>query len=139
MADSLGEFWDHPLGNFWVAGVWDTVDSLFLEKIGLRAHDKYINAGILLINLKKWREERLEDRFMDFVKSFDGNVPHHDQGVINGVCKDNKSILGARYNVTSNIYTFSLKTIKRLYFMDDYYSLEELEEANATLNEEIKA
>ncbi len=127
--DSLMEYWNTNLENDMVAGVRDTVDSYFLKKIGLEPDDYYVNAGILLINLASWREQRLEEHFMSFIRKFNGNVPHHDQGTINGVCKNKKGIVAPRYNATSNIYSFSAKTIKRIYFMDSFYSQSELEEA----------
>jgi lipopolysaccharide biosynthesis glycosyltransferase len=127
--DSLLDYWNTNLDNYMVAGVRDTVDSFFLKKIGLDPKDYYVNAGILLINLAGWRENHLEEQFMDFIRKFNGNVPHHDQGTINGVCKNKKCVIAPRYNATSNIYSFSAKTIKRIYFMDSFYSQRELEEA----------
>ena len=127
--NSLNEYWNTNLENDMVAGVRDTVDSFFLKKIGLDSEDYYVNAGILLINLAGWREQHLEAQFMEFIRKYNGNVPHHDQGTINGVCKNKKCIVAPRYNATSNIYSFSAKTIRRIYFMNSFYSQRELEEA----------
>ncbi len=127
--DSLEEFWKVELQEYLVAGVRDTVDNFFLKKIGLEKEDCYLNSGVLLINLKGWRQEKLEQRILEFIRSFEGNVPHHDQGTINGVCKGRKRIMGPRFNVTSNLYSFSAKTIKSIYFMNSFYTEEELEEA----------
>ena len=126
---SLKSFWNTELEGYMVAGVRDTVDSFFLKRIGLSLNDHYVNAGVLLVNLDGWRKNHLEGQFIDFIKKFDGNVPHHDQGTINGVCIQKKLLVSPRFNVTSNLYTFSAKTIKRLYFMDSYYSQKELDEA----------
>lgn len=126
---SLYDLWNTNLGDNMVAGVQDTIDSFFVKKIGLKPDEYYVNAGILLINLAGWRKNRLEEQFMNFIRKFDGNVPHNDQGTINGVCVKKKYLVAPRYNATSNIYSFSSKTIKRIYFMDYYYSQEELEEA----------
>lgn len=125
----LVEFWMVELKGYLVAGVRDTVDSFFLKKIGLETDEYYVNAGIILINLEGWRREKIEKNFMDFICKFNGNVPHHDQGTINGVCRKKKRIVAPGYNVTSNIYTFSAKTIKKIYFMKNFYSQKELEEA----------
>lgn len=126
---SLTNYWKVDLEDCMVAGVRDTVDSFFLKKIGLNPEEVYVNAGVLLINLAGWRKEHLEGQFMDFIRKFDGKVPHHDQGVINAVCRNRKRIVSPEFNVTSNIYSFSAKTIKRIYFMDSFYFQEELEKA----------
>jgi lipopolysaccharide biosynthesis glycosyltransferase len=124
---SLTDFWKVDLEGCTVAGVRDTVDSFFLKKIGLNPGEAYVNSGVLLINLIEWRKEQIEEQFMEVIQRFDGKVPHHDQGVINAVCR--KRIVSPEFNVISNMYTFSAKTIKRIYFMDSFYSQEELEKA----------
>lgn len=126
---SLKEAWEVPLGDALVAGVGDTVDLFFLKVIGLDPQIQYVNSGVLLINLKGWRAENLEQKFLDFIGKFDGNVPHKDQGTINGVCKERKYILPPRYNAMSNVYSFSAGTIRRIYFLDTYYTQAELDEA----------
>mgnify|MGYP001024511290 CR=1 FL=1 len=126
---SLADIWKINLDNYLVAGVQDTVDNFFLKKIGMKEDEYYINAGVLLINLSLWRRIHIEDKFMDFIDNFKGNVPHHDQGVINAICRNKKYILSPRYNATSNIYSFSAKTIRRMYFLDSFYSQEELDDA----------
>lgn len=127
--DTLAGLWNNDLDGFMVAGVQDTVDKYFLKKIGLTQDDFYVNAGIILINLSTWRSCNLQQKFIDFINKFDGNVPHHDQGTINAVCNKKKRILSPRYNVTSNIYSFSSRTIKKIYYMNSYYHQVELNEA----------
>ncbi len=127
----VDEFWNADMEGYLVAGVRDTVDSFFLKKIGLDEDEYYVNAGILLIDLEGWRKEELEQRFIAFIRKFEGNVPHHDQGTINGVCRKRKLAVKPCFNATSNIYSFSAKTIRRIYFMDNFYSQEELDEAKS--------
>lgn len=125
----LKDMWSIDVKLYMIAGVRDTVDKYFLKKIGLKQDDYYINCGIVLINLELWRKENLQEKFMDFIKKHNGNVPHHDQGTINAICNKGKLIIAAKYNVTSNFYTFSSKTIKKIYSMKDYYSQKDLDEA----------
>lgn len=129
--DSLAPLWATSFGNALIAGAQDTVDSYFLEVIGLPKGTKYVNAGVLLINLKAWREENLQEQFLQTIAKFGGNVPHHDQGTINSVCKERRVIVPIRYNLTANIYSFSAATIRKIYFLEEYYTQEELDAAMA--------
>lgn len=124
----LMELWNTDIADYCVAGVKDTVDKFFMEKIKLDRSECYINAGVLLINLDMWRSKNIHEEFFQVIEQFAGNVPHHDQGVINMVCKE-KVIVAAKHNMTTNMYSFSSKTIRNMYFIDDYYSQVDLDEA----------
>lgn len=129
VVDSLEALWHTPLEDAYIAGVQDTVDVFFQKVIGLPPEVPYINSGVLLINLKRWREDDLEARFGAFIRRFHGQVPHHDQGTINGVCGAARTLLPLRYNMASNLYSFSTHTIERIYFIKHYYSQAELDAA----------
>lgn len=127
--DNIKDLWDTDIKDYMVAGVRDTIDRYFYKRIGLSKDDYYVNAGVLLINLSAWRRHNLLDSFIETINKFDGNVPHHDQGTINLVCKKKITLLSARYNLNSNIYSFSAKTIKKIYSINTFYSQKELDEA----------
>ncbi len=122
--------WRAPLDDNIVAGVQDTVDRFFLNAVGLPEDTRYVNAGILLLNLRVWREEDMQSKFLDYIKEKGGNVPHHDQGVINHVSGVRRLILPLKFNVTANIFSFSEKVIRRMHdIRGEYYSQAEIDEA----------
>ncbi len=129
--DSLRPFWETDFNGALIAGAQDVVDSYFLNIIRLPKTNKYINAGVLLINLAAWRAEKMQDRFLEIIESFGGNVPHHDQGTINAACGSQRVIVPVRYNFTTSLFSFSARTIRRIYFLDDYYTQEEMDAARA--------
>lgn len=129
VCDSLMELWEWDLKDALVGGVRDTVDEYYRKIIGLKQDMSYLNAGVLLIHIKLWREENIKGEFLEFIRGFNGAVPHHDQGIINGVAAGRKAILPLRYNMMSNGYAFSAKTVKRMYFLDSYYTEEERNKA----------
>lgn len=129
IVDSLEELWNENIDEFCVAGVCDTVPSNVKQMVGLKNTDFYINAGMLLINLKKWREYNLENKFLKFIDNHNGSVIHHDQGVINGVIK-NKKILPVKYNLMTSYYMMERKEIIEFYNVEDeFYSEKEIKEA----------
>ena len=129
IVDSLDELWNQDIKDFYVAGVCDTVPSNTKQAIGLNSTDFYINAGMILINLKKWREDNLEKRLLDFIDDYNGNVIHHDQGVINGVIK-NKKILPLKYNLMTSYLMMSREDIIKFYKVEDsFYSQEQIDKA----------
>lgn len=120
---------DFPMGDYMICGVEDTMYPEMKIQIGLNKEDSYINAGVLLINLKKWRETDITIRFLDFIKKFNAKVPHLDQGVINGVLR-NHQLLPLTYNVQSPIYAIhKYEDLLKFHSIDKFYSKEEVKQA----------
>lgn len=118
------------LTDILVAGVADTVNLYYRQLIGLDKNDRYIcSGGVILLNLKLWRERNITSKCIEFIRYFNGIPPHNDQGTINYVCRGYIDILPAAYNVMSPMFAFSTKRLKRLFVMREYYSQKEIGEA----------
>lgn len=98
---SLKELWNTEMGDYAVAGVRDRVnDSIRLyNRLRYPMHDGYVNAGVLLINLIKWREFHVFDRAKEIAKAMPEALKNHDQDIINILFHDNKLMLPFRYNL----------------------------------------
>lgn len=126
---SLEEIWNTDMSDFYVGGVLDIVDKKYLLDIGLDTSCYYINAGFLLLNLKKLREDKLEEKFISFINKYNGDVPHFDQGVVNAVCDGKKMILHPKYNVHSTMGCFTCDQVKMLTSCEKYYKQSLIDEA----------
>lgn len=98
---SLKELWNTEMGDYAVAGVRDRVnDSIRLyNRLRYPMHDGYVNAGVLLINLKKWREFHVFDRAKEIAKSMPEALKNHDQDIINAIYHGQILMLPFRYNL----------------------------------------
>jgi lipopolysaccharide biosynthesis glycosyltransferase len=126
---SLIELWKKDLSNYYVAGVCDSVSEDTKIKVNMDKDAPYINAGMLLINLKKWREHNIEEKFLEFIDSYKGQVFHHDQGTINGVLNEKIFILHPKYNAMTPFFTMKRREIVEYYGLTEFYSENELTEA----------
>jgi lipopolysaccharide biosynthesis glycosyltransferase len=125
---SLKELWEEDVDGFDIAGVLDTISGDKKLSVGLNASDPYVNAGMLLINLKQWRAVNMEQQMMDFINKYDGKVVYHDQGTINGVCLK-KKVIHPKFNAMTPIFVLNRSQIIDYHILDDYYSEKELSEA----------
>lgn len=111
--NDLYEMWSIPIENNLIGGVLDTLPNNDSKSaIGISNNEGYINSGVLLINLKKWREDKIQEKFINFLLKHNGNVHHHDQGIINAVCK-NKLILHPKYNLSSSYLSHPYWLLKK--------------------------
>lgn len=123
ICDSLKELWNFDLKGNIVGAVQDAVNDETKEAIGLRAEQPYFNAGMLLIDINKWRAADIEKAAVKFISEHRGKVRHHDQGVLNGVLKEKWVRVPVRYNLMTIHYVYDLRKIKK-YFDDhaEFYS-----------------
>ena len=130
IVNKLDEIWNIDIDNYYIAGVQDTVSSRTKSAVGINKEFKYINSGMLLINLKKWREDKVQEKFIDFIDKYKGNVIHHDQGVINGVLHKNMKILSPKFNFMTVYYTMSREEMIEYFGIEgEFYSQREIDEA----------
>lgn len=101
--DDLSDLWSVNIDLKAVAGVLDCNQSPSqYNRLKIRSKNSYINSGVLLINLKYWRENDSERKFREYLKE---NTPEYvDQDVINHIFQDNKKILPLQYNLTRGYY-----------------------------------
>lgn len=72
-------------------------------EIGLKEKNKYLQAGFLLMNTKKMREDALVDQFITLSKN---KYQFQDQDILNIVCDGKYKRLPLMYNMTDYVYMF---------------------------------
>ncbi len=130
----LDELWSIELNeNEYIAGVIDTVSENNVKSIEMNKKYSYINSGMLLINLKMWREKEIKQQFIEFIDKYDGSVNHHDQGVLNGVLHTKCKIISPKFNMMSVYLMMKYEDLYDYYDMKyKFYSKSELEQAKDT-------
>ncbi len=113
-----------------IGGVQDCIDSLYYDMIGLsKTKYRYINGGILLLDLKVWREQNCSNRLVKYLNEHT-EIPNFDQGVINDIFRDDICILELKYNVLPQIFYFKDDNkIRRLCGLKVFYDKVEVLEA----------
>lgn len=97
VCDSLKELFNLDLEKSIFGGVLD-ID------LPLRNNPKYVNAGVLLMDLDKVRQQNIENQFLEYTQNNWQNIQLGDQGVINDVLKDKILNIAEKYNVQSECY-----------------------------------
>ena len=124
------DLWNTDLNGKCIGAIQDTIPSRTKASIGLSPKQPYFNAGVLLIDLKPWREYNIGKKCLNFIDSYSGCVTHHDQGVLNGVLNGQWKRLSLKYNVMTIHYMMSQSNIHR-YYKDEapFYDVIEINEA----------
>lgn len=100
---SLRYLWNIDISDYYLAACQDTfidIENLtYKHQIGL---DKkvYFNAGVLLLNLKKWRNEDVFENSIKWLEKYKDLIKYQDQDILNGIFKDKVRIIDNRFNFT---------------------------------------
>ncbi|NLS07922.1 glycosyltransferase family 8 protein [Rhizobium sp. P32RR-XVIII] len=99
--NGLEDLWNIDLGDAVIGAVPDyCLDSVASNgrspKSSLRV-ERYFNAGVLLIDLAKWRNERISERALEYLDRFP-TAEYSDQDALNAVCDGKWKVLEHTWN-----------------------------------------
>lgn len=131
VVDSLKKVWQTNIDDYYFGAVYDVAPKYNNLYLDLPEDWVQYNAGFLLINLKKWRDDNLEQQFLDLIVEKNGEVYNNDQGILNVICKNKIYTLPPHYNIRSPFFEVGYEKVLQWYGVDEYYSKEEVEDALA--------
>lgn len=95
--DDIKQLWAHDISDYYLATVEDKYSALMTCQAGLSDDDTYFNSGVMVMNLKKFREDNLEEKI--FNKLHEADNRYSDQDVLNDICRDKVLFLPLKYNL----------------------------------------
>jgi len=103
----IDDLWNVDLGKNWLAAVLEGKDTAnyLRTDLGIDLPGRYFNSGMLLIDLKAWRNHQVCQRVKDFIKSNWGKLKFPDQDGLNAILYKNWLPLDKRWNT----FTFTVK------------------------------
>ncbi|MDR2624080.1 MAG: glycosyltransferase family 8 protein [Methanobrevibacter sp.] len=121
--DSLFEFYNVDFDDNYMVGILDTLPYFIQKKIGMDSNSLFVNAGVLLIHLRRWRTENIEKKFIKILNEFSSQNAINDQNIINKALSGEMIILDRlKYNATPNIFFIGYDKFKKLeYLLDNSY------------------
>lgn len=127
---NLTELWSLDLGKNIMAGVADCMNLVAYKKQFKLSNDEfYCNAGVFLINLNAWRENRIGEDIKKCIKDNNGNIFFFEQTLMNYVCKGNIFQLHPKYNSYTLLYAFKFENLVKWRKPTFFYSEKEVSEA----------
>lgn len=123
--NNLIDLWNVELEGKIIGAVNDYRSIYYQKNLGIKKENCYINSGVLLIDLDKYRKENMEGKLLDAIKKYNGILEFPDNDVICKVAQDQIKLLPLKYNITS------------VFFMTNYYELLKLRKPNKIDKKEI--
>ena len=127
---SLKELWEMDLENKVVGSADDCRSDRYKTELGLPTDSTYTNNGVMLIDLKSWREMNVEKEFLEFIIERNGNITYVDQGVLNGVLAKKKlvKVIHTKYDAMTIFFDFNFKDLLKVRKPEHHLSEQEYNE-----------
>lgn len=126
----LSDLWNIDLGNNIMAGVIDCMNlKAFNRQFALEEGQFYCNAGMFLVDMKKWREQKIEDKIIYTIKEHNGNIFFFEQTLMNYSCRGKIMKLHPEYNSYTLFYAFEYENLIKWRRPTVFYSKSEVQEA----------
>ena len=107
MGGDGSELWKLDMKGKTVAALLDAFSKYYRGNIGLQSKDIMFNSGVMLIDLKRWRGDNIEEKILNFIVEKKGKVQQGDQGVLNAVLSKDVYCFEPCFNAVTIFFDFS--------------------------------
>ena len=124
---NINDLWETNIEGKLVAATSDEVNGYadYYARFGFPSDHVYFNAGVLLINMKEWRNADIKKQAFDFLANPNRpQLDNADQDILNVLCVGRIKEIPLRYNLQDAILRRSVPNIRR--------------DVEATIEDEIK-
>ena len=136
VCDDLSKMWDINLENHLYAAVPEVSmygKYNYIEDMDIvNANDWYYNAGICVVNLKKWREDDIDDYLIKEIGKEKRSFLNSEQSIMNKYLGKYFVRMLLRYNYYSTFHFADYDTIRKLFYKRDVFTWEEYQMANSS-------
>ncbi len=119
VVDNIAELYDVDLHSAPLAaaldGRWGPASSERLQALGIDP-ERYVNAGVLLLDLARWRREALAERVLAFAAAKGSLLLRHDQDALNAVLGPDILQLDRRWNLQTFMLGRAVRTLMPMDF-----------------------
>ena len=126
---SIRALWSLELHGKIIGALLDAFSKYYRANIDLEENDIMFNSGVMLIDLEKWRENKIEDRLSEFIIKKCGRIQQGDQGVLNNVLSHSTLCFEPQFNSVTIFYDFSYRELMIYRKPPQFYSEKQIKEA----------
>lgn len=126
---SIRELWGLDLHGKTIGALMDAFSKYYRANIDLEENDIMFNSGVMLIDLNKWRQDKVEDKLLEFISRKNGWIQQGDQGVLNALLSKDTYCFEPRFNSITIFYDFTYEEMMIYRQPPEFYPEEDIRKA----------
>lgn len=110
---SIDDLWNYNIDEYAIGAVYQIADWNIkaIKRLNYPVSFGYFNAGVLLINLKYWRENQISGQLFEYLEKHKDQIVFHDQDALNGLLYSKCLRLPCKWNMQNGFFKKSVFTI----------------------------
>lgn len=125
----IRSLWEYDLSGKTVGAVDDMRNFRYSRNLGMKKSSHYINSGVLLIDLARYRQLNWRGRMLDAIAKYNTYLEFPDNDLICKLMQDDIRLIPPKFNAISSMYMGNYNKCMRMRRPYNYYSPEEFQEA----------
>lgn len=121
--DDIEQLWNIDMHDYSLAAVEDIGLRKGLAptkaRLNIPQEATYINSGVLVLNLIRWREKKIGETILSYLKSHP-NLQYHDQDALNAVLWNDLLLIHPRWNTYKGIFLYYYKKNRNKYLSQQF-------------------
>lgn len=126
---AIYNIWNLNLKDNIIGALKDSFSKYYRKNICLDTKDIMFNSGVMLIDMVKWRNSKIEERVMNFMVQHKGKIQQGDQGALNAVLSKATYVIPPQYNFISIFTDLSYDEMILYRQPVNFYNKNEIEKA----------
>lgn len=123
---SIKNLWTIDMHGKTIAALMDAFSKYYRSNIELQPNDIMFNSGVMLIDLNRWKEQKVEKHLMEFIIKHNGKIQQGDQGVLNSILSKDTYCFEPRFNSVTIFYDFTYEEMMTYRKPPKFYSKDEI-------------
>lgn len=105
--EDISDFWNVDIKDYHLAAV-ENPDFNRFDQLRIPVGSRTFNSGVMLLNLKAWRENNIPEKVMEFLVSNSHKTALHDQDGFNSVLYDKWLSVAPKWNQQTKFFSMKL-------------------------------
>jgi lipopolysaccharide biosynthesis glycosyltransferase len=107
--DNIINLWNIDIGGA-IIGAIKLNEYNGYDKINLPQGASYFNSGVMIIDLDKWRRNKITEKSIQYIQDHPDRLIAHDQSVLNYLLHDKWYQIHYKWNLRTQIYSLNYRT-----------------------------
>lgn len=108
--NNLSGLWDIDINDYYLAAVRDTILTDRLSVLIGKKGMPYFNSGVMLLNLRKWRDDNITGALLKFISENGNKLMYWEQDALNAVLHDKWLPMHPKWNVVTPMFSEEIRS-----------------------------